>query len=308
MNPDPNTFYSHGKLLLTGEYLVLDGALALAVPALFGQSLQVHSSSEPRLRWQSFDHNKVMWFETEFKLTNNTIQSGIIDANPLSERLFQILNAAQQLNPEFLSAQTGYDINTQMDFPKNWGLGTSSTLINNVANWANVDAYELLKLTFGGSGYDIACAQAPKSLTYQLKSTKQVTLVNFDPPFKQHIYFVHLNKKQDSREGIAQYRDNTADLTASISKITTITKGMISSETLEGFQDLMDAHEELISETIHQTPVKTKLFSDFKGSIKSLGAWGGDFVMVASETDPRAYFESKGYRTILSYSEMVRHS
>ena len=38
-----DAFYSHGKLLLTGEYLVLDGALALAVPCKLGQSLTVRS-------------------------------------------------------------------------------------------------------------------------------------------------------------------------------------------------------------------------------------------------------------------------
>ena len=35
------TFYSNGKLLLTGEYVVLDGAKALAVPTRFGQNLIV---------------------------------------------------------------------------------------------------------------------------------------------------------------------------------------------------------------------------------------------------------------------------
>ena len=35
------TYYSNGKLLLTGEYVVLDGAEALAVPTRFGQNLTV---------------------------------------------------------------------------------------------------------------------------------------------------------------------------------------------------------------------------------------------------------------------------
>ncbi|MEQ3661167.1 MAG: GHMP kinase, partial [Flavobacterium sp.] len=37
------TYYSNGKLLLTGEYVVLDGAKALAVPTKFGQSLSIES-------------------------------------------------------------------------------------------------------------------------------------------------------------------------------------------------------------------------------------------------------------------------
>lgn len=34
-------FYSNGKLLLSGEYAVLDGALSLAVPTKYGQLLSV---------------------------------------------------------------------------------------------------------------------------------------------------------------------------------------------------------------------------------------------------------------------------
>jgi len=47
------------------------------------------------------------------------------------------------------------------------------------------------------------------------------------------------------------------------------------------------------------------LFSDFSGSIKSLGAWGGDFVLVAHSENPTAYFKEKGYEVIFSYHQMV---
>ena len=52
----------------------------------------------------------------------------------LTNRLVQILNAAKQLNPDFLNDNKGFKISTHLTFPKNWGLGTSSTLINNIAN------------------------------------------------------------------------------------------------------------------------------------------------------------------------------
>jgi hypothetical protein len=35
------TFYSNGKLLITGEYLILDGAKGLALPTKMGQNLSV---------------------------------------------------------------------------------------------------------------------------------------------------------------------------------------------------------------------------------------------------------------------------
>jgi len=36
-----NEYYSRGKLLITGEYFVLEGATAFAVPLRFGQSMAV---------------------------------------------------------------------------------------------------------------------------------------------------------------------------------------------------------------------------------------------------------------------------
>mgnify|MGYP001180381692 CR=1 FL=1 len=302
------SFYSHGKLLLTGEYVVLDGAIALAVPSVYGQSLDIEKGEDGLLKWSSLDENGIIWFETEFKLSDHEITSSLPTRNDISDRLLQILNAAKQLNPEFLAHAEGYQITTELGFPKNWGLGTSSTLISNVASWAKVDAYDLLAQTFGGSGYDIACAKASGSLTFQLHrsdSEQLITSVDFNPPFKNDIYFVHLNQKQNSRDGIKQYRENTSDMSSTIEKVNAITQHMIRCESLGEFQKLMDDHEQLISEIIKETPIKTRLFNDFNGSIKSLGAWGGDFVMVAVNNNPTTYFKSNGYETILSYSEMI---
>ena len=55
-------------------------------------------------------------------------------------------------------------------------------------------------------------------------------------------------------------------------------------------------------------PVKNKIFPDFWGAIKSLGAWGGDFVLATSSKDEattKDYFNSKGYHTVLLFSELV---
>jgi len=314
-------FYSHGKLLLTGEYVVLDDALALAVPTRFGQSLDIDTYEPRKIKWTSLDENNSIWFQTEFKFQNNEILKLVQNDDSISNKLLQILKAAKELNPEFLNDDKGYNITTKLEFLKNWGLGTSSTLIHNIADWARINPYQLLEKTFGGSGYDIACAKAHGPLTYQLnKNSSDETLklvqgdeqrsiktVDFNPTFKDQLYFIHLNQKQNSRDGIAQYRNNTSNLSALISRISTITKNMVVCDALDVFQKLMDEHEELISEIIKQTPVKARLFADFKGSIKSLGAWGGDFVMVASEDNPTVYFKDKGYPTILSYTEMVKN-
>ena len=52
-------------------------------------------------------------------------------------------------------------------------------------------------------------------------------------------------------------------------------------------------------------PVKEELFQNYFGEVKSLGAWGGDFVMVTGNNKTVDYFKEKGYNTILSYNQMV---
>lgn len=305
MNSTSNTFYSNGKLLLTGEYLILDGALALAIPTTYGQSLTVEPNDQKCLVWNSLDHLGKVWFEADLTM-GDALKVKTTNDKAVAERLLQILTATKNQNPEFLGREQGVTIITKNDFPTNWGLGTSSTLINNVAQWAEIDAYTLLKATFGGSGYDIACAKHNAPLTYQLEAQDRTIIERtFNPEFQHHLYFVFLNKKQNSRDGIAAYQNQKNNIAEAISEITTITNAMLSCTTLERFQFLMDSHETIIAHIIKQQPVKERLFKDFNGSIKSLGAWGGDFVLVASNEKPEAYFKDKGYDTIIPYTEMI---
>lgn len=299
-----HTYHSNGKLLLTGEYVVLDGALSLAVPTKFGQSLEVEAIDDLKIIWKSLDENRTVWYEDEFKI--DEINTSLSASNDVSKRLVQILNAAKTLNPEFLNLHTGYKITTILDFPRHWGLGTSSTLINNLAQWAGVDAYQLLENTFGGSGYDIACAKNNQSITYQLVNEKPVVnQVDFNPSFKKHLYFVYLNQKQNSREGIKHYHANKGNSTVLITDLNRITKKMLSVENLEDFEVLLYSHENIISKITNQTTVKRLLFNDFEGAIKSLGAWGGDFVLVTSKSNPTNYFKVKGFDTVIPYADMV---
>ena len=211
-----------------------------------------------------------------------------------------------QDRPKFLSFGNGYNSITKLYFPKDWGLGTSSTLINNIANWAQVDPHELLTNTFGGSGYDVACAQYDSVISYQLlNGIANVRTVNFNPKFKDCLYFVYLNKKQNSREGIKHYQANKEHSKSALSEVDEITKKMIICDDLEIFESLINSHETIISNITKQTPIKQLLFNDFNGSIKSLGAWGGDFVLVTSRSNPKDYFKSKGFETIIPYGEMV---
>ncbi len=280
----------------------------MALPTKFGQSLTVEADDSENIKWKSYNDLGKVWFEDEISIDDIKIHAHKSQSrNEISDRLIQILRAARELNSEFLINNHGYTVTTRQNFNRLWGLGTSSTLINNISNWAKVDAYQLLEKTFSGSGYDIACAQNDAPITFLLKSdcSKIVLPIDFNPKFKNQLYFVYLNQKQNSRDGIAAYRDLGKIDQTIINDISGITEGIIASKWLSEFNKLIDRHETIISRLIGQETVKSRLFNDYDGSVKSLGAWGGDFVVATSEVDPTSYFKSKGFKTILPFDEMI---
>lgn len=297
-------FYSNGKLLLSGEYAILDGALGLAVPTKFGQSLQFENTESHVLAWESFNENNQTWFSGSFDLNH----LDIISTSDVStaKTLGQLLKEVKRQNPDFLSNTKGIDVTTHLGFPREWGLGTSSTLINNLAQWAQIDAYSLLWNAFGGSGYDIACAQYNTPIIYRVRNDRpMVTPVQFDPPFKDSLYFVYLNQKQSSKNAIQAYRKQSFDKEQLIGNINTITEKMITCDSLSDFRELIEKHEVLLSKILGLKPIKTRLFPDYAGSIKSLGAWGGDFILATGNEEVLDYFNSKGFQTIIPYGAMV---
>jgi mevalonate kinase len=305
-------YYSNGKLLLTGEYVVLDGATALALPTKFGQDLVLEPIQEPQVIWGSFTNQGECWFEAVFDLpklrlvnaTFNSDKEG--SAEFIAETLQEILQEAKKLNPTFLSSGKGCMVKTQLTFPRDWGLGSSSTLINNIAQWAEVNPYELLGNAFTGSGYDIANAQHNRPIFYKRNGKKPyVQEVDFNPPFKEQLYFIHLNQKQNSREGIAQYKASKEVSKEEINRISDIAVEISKVKTLEEFELLIIEHEQLISKIVGLPPVKERLFPDYFGAIKSLGAWGGDFMLATGNENTPAYFKEKGYKTIRTYKEMI---
>jgi hypothetical protein len=299
------TFYSNGKLLITGEYLVLNGAKGLALPTKYGQYLKVTSGELGKIQWASFDSDNSIWFEETFSF-NEIINFNAIDKLSERDTLIKILHEAHLLNTGLLNSSIGFTVSTVLTFPKLWGLGTSSTLINNIAQWFQIDAFELLKNSFGGSGYDIACAQNNSPILYQLiNGLPMVEKVNFNPNFTDCIYFVYLNKKQSSKTAIDNYYKNQKNLEANLPIINEITLAVLNSNSMAEFSTLLNKHEGIMSSILELPVVKEGLFADFDGSIKSLGAWGGDFVMVVSKNNPTSYFENKGFKTIVPYKDMI---
>ena len=294
----------------------MKGAMALALPLKLGQSLEVEilASNENHLHWETF-RPKGKWFSVTLDREDLTNYS--TNDPEKAMRLSQILQAVKQLNPKAFECND-LKFTTRLDFDPNWGLGSSSTLIANLARWANANPYELLKLTFGGSGYDIACATAEGPIYYQI-GTKvpepvegpipNIESVDFQPSFADHLFFVYQGQKQSSSKEIKAFLEkaNPEDLQKDIEAVSEISKAVPKCESLDEFGLLMQCHERIIARCIGQEPVQ-KRFPDFEGVLKSLGAWGGDFILAATEWDEsqvRAYFKGKGLEVIFGYKDIV---
>jgi len=297
-------FYSNGKLLISGEYAVLDGALALAIPTKYGQYLRVTPNTSSDISWKSLDEKGKIWFEGNYQ--KETLEERSSSDNQTSAVLQNLLSKTKELNPNFLSDQNGYTIETELSFQKDWGLGSSSTLINNIANWAHVDAQQLSSETLGGSGYDIACAQHATPILYQIENgVPLVKEIALDLPFSDQMYFVYLNQKKNSRDAIASYRERVINKDLLITKISELTRRMSISKDITEFDQLITEHEIVLSDALGIPSVKSELFPDFSGAIKSLGGWGGDFILATGDENIPRYFKNKGYRTTLSFNEMI---
>jgi mevalonate kinase len=299
------TFYSHGKLLISSEYAVLDGAQALALPTKFGQTLNVESISGAIIHWKSISSTGKTWFETQFSV-DTKLKISCNNNSEIALRLLQVLKILQLLNPTLFKTNQGFKLTSTLEFPVNWGLGSSSTLINNLSQWAKVDAFKLLDLTFGGSGYDIACAQNNTAILYQLSvGIPLISPVSFVPVFSSSLFFIHRNQKQNSRDGIAAYKESTKHKIVDYNKLNSLTLKLLNCHDLETFKNYIGTHEEYIGSLLQQQPLKEALFSDYDGAIKSLGAWGGDFFLATGNSNSINYFKTKGYTTIIPFSEMI---
>ena len=294
--------YSNGKVLLTGEYVILDGALSLAAPTKFGQHLKFQENLSNFINWKSKNFDGNIWFEC--LITSDTLKVKSTSSQKISNTLVEIINFIREYNPAFLK-NCGSDISTNLTFEKNLGLGSSSTLISNLSKISGVNPYTLNNKIFKGSGYDIACAETISPILYKLdKDQKIINEVSFKPSFNEHIYFVYLNKKQNSILEIEKYNKNKAS-NSIINEISDITSEIVVCNSIDGFNKLIEAHELIISKLISKQTVKDLLFKDFDGYIKSLGAWGGDMIMVTSQIDPSKYFIEKGYSTIFKFKELL---
>ncbi len=296
-------FFSPGKLLLTAEYFVLDGALALAVPTKVGQEMtvQTEKSEQNLISWNAFHQGK-LWLNMLLNFDTWEIQESNDEKS--ADFLRNLLKGISECNASAFEAGNFYSFTTNLQFPSNFGLGSSSTLINNLAEWSGTDAFELNHEFLKGSGYDIAVAKEKKTILFSNQPEIFVKPVVFEPAYKDDIVFVHLNKKQDSRKGIELYRSKEKN-PALIQEFSDLTERFLEAGDLNSFEKLIREHEGKMSKFLGIQTVQNELFSDYQGVVKSLGAWGGDFVLATKTEGWEHYFRSRNFTDIFNWDDLI---
>jgi len=289
---------------------VLHGALAVALPTRFGQKLEVNNARGSDLIWESIDSNGEVWFESQISLYDfSPVKTS---DETISRKLKKIFRAAVRENSEFLSTWSGFKVETVLEFPRKWGLGSSSSLISLIAQWAEVNPFHLYFDVYNGSGYDVACAEANEPIHYRLgEENLHFQEIDFNPPFRDQLFFVYLGSKQDSEAAVKIHGKKFARQNDLIKRVSEISEEIVKVKAQSDFNRLLDEHESLIGRTLDLPTVRESRFSDFNGSVKSLGAWGGDFILASSsqgEEYINSYFRERKYEVILPFRKMVKSS
>lgn len=295
--------FSPGKLMLTSEYFAMDGALVLAVPTRLGQEFSFEEQDDEKslIFWNAYHQDK-LWLQAVIDYKNWQIIETNIPSS--AEFILKTLKNVQSLSTIKFKSNFTYHLKTNLQFPADYGLGSSSTLMNNLAEWAEIDPFHLNTISLGGSGYDIAVAKEKSAVLFQNKPEITYEKVNFNPSFKNELIFIHLNQKQDSREGINLYKSKKKSQKL-VDDFSNLTRNILLCNELENFSELMLIHEQRISDFLEIPTVKERFFADCPIFIKSLGAWGGDFVMSSKFEGFRDYFWGKGFHTIFEYSDLI---
>lgn len=283
---------------------MLVGAAALALPVRFGQKLQAEETGSNLVEWESSSPSGI-WFEGTFDPETFRIVS--IDKMEIADKLRQLLLAARTLNPGFLKGQGGFSVRTHADYPPEWGLGSSSTLCCLVASWAGVNPYDLHSLISNGSGYDIACAGRSELLYYRRHDGKpEVTSASAGRALREHTYFVYLGKKQDSTREVHNFLANLNPTEKEVEQVSSLASQICRAASYDDLYCLIEEHESVISTILKREPIARR-FPSFPGTVKSLGAWGGDFAMFASGNERGEVLDilrGMGFPVVFTYDEI----
>lgn len=283
--------------------MVLHGAKAVAVPLNVGQQMVVsQDNSLQNIHWQAL-YGDQRWFSCELDPVDFSVLA--TTDTEKAATLVRIFQAIKTLKTDF-SLHSGTSFRTTLESNPEWGLGSSSTLLSLLSQFARVDPFMLNEMVFQGSGFDIACATATGPIFYT--RNQPAVPVSLDYSFADQLFLVYSGQKKGTAREVRSFLDEKVVSGQQIADISAISEEIAVCGNQKEFCRLINHHEKIIGKLLGHTPVKDAFFSDFDGTIKSLGAWGGDFWLVTTElsfSEMKGYFENKGFTTVFKWNDLI---
>ncbi len=286
--------------MLFGEYAVLAGAWACALPVKFRQNLEVLvTPGDGKVQWQSFDFDGKEWMNCQFRMQDDPSEMLSV-LRPLRQMLDFI--AAQK--PDLCGELCDLQVRIKASFRKEWGLGSSSALIANLARWSGIDPFALMDVSFPGSGYDVAAAFHDQPVLYRLDGAERVIEpLPVLPGFLEDYRVVFLGKKVNSRDSVSDVREAIDQLAVFSNQLNQWALEALEASVAEDFNRAMSQYEQLLSQVLGLTPTGNQ-FPEYQGFMKSLGAWGGDALL--AEYHPGDFEAVFGHLTSFKLAEIAR--
>ncbi len=283
----------------------MEGATGLAVPVIWGQGMKVTESQGAGINWTTKDHKGDKWFECKLNLIDLAIEK--TNDEEKAQFIQSLIKSAAQLNSDFLSKWKKHKVTCDLEFDPSWGLGTSSTLIANLAVWAELSPFELFFDTQEGSGYDVAAAMAEEPLLYQ-KNDDELSFETFEwnKDLMDAIYVFYQGQKQSSLEEVRAWKSNRTWKKKDVKQVSDISESLADCENEADAIMLLGDQVKLMERILDRTAYDGR-FSDFEGVIKPLGAWGGDFGLALHQEEEytQKYLAEKGIETVFRLGDIV---
>ena len=300
--------------MLCGEYAVTIGVEALALPVSLGQWMYVWEFDSPgggdRLIWEAKEKDGSTWLNESFALPLETMEAET-EKSSERDRSREVLHSMLSMVAEgFWKTGKSYRIETQLEFDRSSGLGSSSTMVANFARFAGLDAQKVQQKVLGGSGYDVAVAELGKGLVFW----KNAEVANWDAwklsaDLTSKWKIIFLDKKQNSRNALADVKGKLMEiekddfLMHQLQQVCAAVKMANQVPMLEAGLEMWQA---ILAMSLGlETPYQHFKFQPTKGGLcKWLGAWGGDMLLINDVFEESEREALKKYK-IVDWNQLV---
>jgi len=283
-------FYAPGKVMLCGEYTVTIGQEALALPTQLGQWMRVwefEMKDEWKLVWQSQDIDGQAWWNMSFSLEQFLVDSDTVFEEFADDAIaLNLLKMLQQLPMKTWTPGKSVRIETHLQFPQEWGLGSSSTLCALLARWSLGDAQKIQQAVWGGSGYDVAVAEVGKPLVYWISGDEPNWAEwRLRPELSANWWILMPGNKQNSRESLRSVKERLLELQQEpfiMHQLKQIIDRIKLAEDVPTMEAGLEMYQAILGTMLEvDTPYQKMGWQPVRGGLcKWLGAWGGDMILV----------------------------